>query len=370
MTRRMHFCGSLPPELATSNRAAMEWFVEHSNGHQLTAIPTKQDPNWIVEWLRGLADNTDVFEITRPGDYADYDDMRTHRVRRGVTLRPEHISHGDVDRTIAQLHEFQAYRDRTPSLEGAKLLLPVPAPIDLAVFTFVGTAQQKIPSLAETARALRHLPVLTQATVDYVSDVSKDHGGDVVWHLETPGALVGMYKASVVPGGAMLAAGYLSRQLADLLARLPKQADVILHLCYGDYKHKPVFVPRSLDWAVAYLNRLAAQLRDRDLAFPPVHIPVAYGAEPPSQDPAYYQALGRLDQEWQVIPGVISASDEQRSICGLELFEIAAGREGIAVACACGLGRMGVAAAIKSADVMAAAANAADAASQTEGSSK
>lgn len=359
MTRRLHFCGSLPPELTTTdNLTTMQWFVEHRHGHDLLAVPTRQDPNWIIQWLRAIGDNTDVFEIARPGDYADYDDFRSYRVRRGVTLRPEHVSHGDVDQTIAQVQEFQAFRAQTPGLEGSKLLLPVPFPVDLALFAFAGgTAQRMVPSLAETARALRYLPVFSQATVDYVTNVSDQYGDDVLWHLEAPSVLIGMDKA-VVPGGSALAAGYLSKQMADLLARFPKRAGVILHLCYGDYNHRAVFTPKSLEPAVTFLNRLAARLRERGVAFPPAHIPAAYGEQPPSQDPGFYQPLHKLDADWQIIPGVVAAGEEPGSLTALRLFEAAAGREAVAVACACGLGRVSVDTAEQATEVMAAAAKA------------
>ncbi|MFB9908510.1 hypothetical protein [Allokutzneria oryzae] len=336
MPRQLHFCGSLPPELTTSDAEVMQWFLRHSKGHEITALPTRQDPRWVINYLLGLAENTDVFEVTAAGEYEDYDDMRGYRVRKGAVLKPEHVSHGDVDAALAQVAEFKAL-----NLGDTRLMLSVPSPIDLSLFTFVGPSfQNAVPALSEVRRALKYMPVYTDAIVDYVTKVTEAHGDDVLWHVEFPSALVGMWKARIFPGGPALASSLHSKYIAKMLARFPKQAKVILHLCYGNYNNTEVFVPKDLTWSVTYLNKLGRELTRRQISLPPVHIPVAFGSHSPSLDEKFYAPLRRLSRSWrQLIPGVVAESDELSSVAALHLFETAAGRSSTGVACACGLGR-------------------------------
>ncbi|WP_086828712.1 hypothetical protein [Allokutzneria sp. NRRL B-24872] len=336
MSRQLHFCGSLPPELTTTDAEISRWFLDHAEQHPVTAVPARQDPRWVVDYLLGLAEHSDVIEVSAPGEYADYDDMRGYRVRKGAVLKPEHVSHGDVAETLAKVDAFKAL-----GLGDQRLLLPVPSPVDLALFSFVGPSFQKaIPAISEVRMALKHMPVYTDAIVDYVTEVTEARGDDVLWHIEFPTALVGMWKARIFPGGPALASSVHSKYIATMLARFPKQAKTILHLCYGNYNNTEVFVPKDLSWTVAYLNKLARELTRKQVALPPVHIPVAFGAHAPSQDEAFYAPLAKLSPSWtKLIAGVVAESDAPASVAALRLFEAASRRTSVGVACACGLGR-------------------------------
>jgi hypothetical protein len=328
MSRRIHFVGSLPSGLSDDPRQAMRWIVDHRGGHQLTTLPCDLDPIWIVDYLRALAGRP-AFEIKRPGEYADYADMRTYNVRRGHRLRPEDVSMGRADRLGKILEEFRILRAGHPDLADIRLQISLPNPLDLAIFVFGDRPW----------RSLRYLPVFTQAAVDEVTALTAAAGEDVVWQLETPCVLIGMDKAKRLPGGRPLAARLLANQVAALLARLPTDAGVILHLCYGDLANTAMFNPRDLGPAVDYLNLLATALRRRGRPLPPVHIPAAYGTNPAPRTEEFYRPLRRLDPEWNVIAGIAAAADPQGSADSLSLFEAAAGRQAYAVATACGLGR-------------------------------
>lgn len=336
MSRQLHFCGSLPSALTTTDADVMRWFLDHAEGVEVTALPTRQDPNWMVDYLLGLADHADVFEVTVPGEYADYGDMRGHRVRDGAALKPEHVAYAAVDAALAQVEAFKAL-----GLSGTRLMLPVPSPIDLSLFTFVGPSfQNAVPALSEMRMALRYMPVFTDAIVDYVTRVTQVYGEDVLWHVEMPSALVGMWKARIVPGGPRLASTLHAAYVAKMLARFPAQAAVILHLCYGNYNNTELFVPQDLSWAVTYLNRLARALTRRKVRVPPVHIPVAFGSHAASLDERFYAPLRRLSPQWtSLIAGVVAETDVPSSVAALKLFEAAARRTAAGVACACGLGR-------------------------------
>src|SRR3954451_1441985 len=137
MSRPMHFVGSLPPDLCGTPRQAMEWIAGQADGHRLTTLPCDIDPNWIVAYLRNLAERP-AFEIKRPGEYADYEDMRTYGVRRGHALRPADVSMNREDRLRENLKEFRALRAERPELADVRLQVGIPSPLDLSIFVFSG----------------------------------------------------------------------------------------------------------------------------------------------------------------------------------------------------------------------------------------
>lgn len=323
----------------------MEWITDQVGDHRLTTLPCDLDPDWIVAYLRTLAERP-VFVVKRPGEYTGYEDMRTYGVRRGHKLRPADVSMDRKDALRKTLEEFRALRAERPELAGVRLQLSLPNPLDLAIFVFEGR-----PWLS-----LRYLPVFTQAIVDEVTTLTAVVGQDVVWQLEAPSVLVGMDMAKRLPGGRALAARLLARQVAGLLTRLPADAPMILHLCYGNLGNTELVAPRDLGPAVEYLNLLAPALRRRGRPLPPVHIPAAYGAHPSPRTEEFYRPLRRLDREWRVIAGIATATDPEGSAESLKLLEAAADREAYAVATACGLGRHTVEQAEKAIEAMAVAA--------------
>lgn len=325
----------------------MQWIIDHSHGQRLTALPCDLDPDWIVGYLRGLSER-EALEVKRPGDYGGYENMRTYGVRRGHRLRPEDVSMGRDDRLREVLDEFRALRAERPELADLRLQVSLPNPLDLAIFVFSNRPW----------RSLRYLPVFAQATVEEVTALTAIAGQDVVWQLETPSVLVGMDMAKRLPGGRTLAARLLAGQVADLLARLPADAAMTLHLCYGDLQNSEMFAPRDLGPVVRYLNLLAAALRRRGRPLPPVHIPAAYGAHPAPRTERFYQPLRRLDPEWKVIAGIAAAADPAGGADSLRALEAAAGRRAYAVATACGLGRHTVDEAERAAEAMADVADA------------
>lgn len=325
----------------------MEWILGQTGDHRLTTLPCDLDPDWIIAYLRSLAERS-AFEIKRPGEYAHYEDVRSYGVRRGHRLGPADVSMDRADRLREILEEYRVLRAERPELADVRLQISLPSPLDLALFTFEGR-----PWLS-----LRYLSVFTQAVVDEVTALSAVAGQDVVWQLETPSVLVGMDMAKRLPGGRLLTARLLARQIAGVLARLPADAAVILHLCYGNLGNTEFVAPRDLGPAVDYLNLLAAALRRRDSPLPPVHIPAAYGANPSPRNAEFYRPLRRLDRDWNVIAGIAAASEPDGSVESLKLLETAANRQAYAVATACGLGRHTIDQAEKAVEAMAVAAEA------------
>jgi hypothetical protein len=136
-----------------------------------------------------------------------------------------------------------------------------------------------------------------------------------------------------------------------VLTRLPAGAKVVLHLCYGDLAHTSLVRPTTLTPAVLFLNALANLLRHRGRERPAVHLPAAYGDQPPLTDDRFYQPLARLDTGYPLHAGVADHRDPDVSRTALRLFEAAAGRRAEAVSTACGLGREPLALATRAVEV-------------------
>ncbi|MBF6175030.1 hypothetical protein [Nocardia blacklockiae] len=345
MTRYAHFVGSLPEALMTGDREILEWFADRSAGWPLTAVPRDLDAGWVVGYLRAL-ENREAFEVLRPGDYADYSDMRSYGVRPGHVLEPRDVAMGRVQRIGAIVSEFEALQRDRPELADKRVQISQPNPLDLALYVFAGAAVSlglpvapAVRNLNVVVAALRQLPVFTAAVLQEMSEVTARYGDRVIWQVESPIATLGMVKAARLRSqwsfGPLLA-----RQLGGFLARTHEiGAATTLHLCYGDHKHKNLLTPDSLGPVVDLLGRVSRLLRQREVPLPVVHVPCAYGADPAPLDPAFYRPLRRLDPDWQLIAGVVSPDAVDDSIRALELFENASGRTAYGVATACGLGR-------------------------------
>lgn len=336
--------------MAGGDRAVLEWFVDHSAGRPLTAIPCDLDPDWILDYLRARREHTDVLELVSGGDFADYSDFPSYGIRSGRKLEPRHVRMDRVDRIGEVVTAFESLRRDRPELAGVKLQISQPSPLDLAMFVFAGAAVSGGLPVGRALRhsnlvlaALRHLPVFTDAVLQEMTEVGRRYGDRILWQIESPLALLSTVKAQALRSLWALAP-LVARQLAGFLEqvhRLDGAAEAIVHLCYGDYQHKSLLSPRDLTPAVALLRHTGTLLRQRGVPLPPVHLPCAYGSHPAPVAPAFYAPLRTLDPGWRVIAGVVSPDSAADSARALSLFEQAAGRA-YGVATACGLGRHSV----------------------------
>ncbi|MBP2479258.1 hypothetical protein JOF53_008130 [Crossiella equi] len=350
MARKLHFVGTIPHDAPADDEGALSWPVEQARGVPLTAVPRDLDPDWLVDWLRSRADRTEAFETVLAGEYGvdDYVDFRAYRVRKGVRLRPEHVSMRRVDRIAEVSATYRAFRESRPELAGLPLQVSLPAPVDLVVFAEVGglalapglpwgTALRHPVALV---RALRHLPVYQEAALAEVAALTAAHGDLLTWQVETPLCTLAMVKAATVPGAQAVFAPLLAAHLAAVFTGMAALgATATLHLCYGDYAHKALLSPRDLGPLVRLLNVLGPRLDRAGVRRPVVHVPCAHGADLAPVHPGFYQPLGRLDAGWTEVVAGVASTDESRSVTALEEFERAAGRPAVAVAAACGLGR-------------------------------
>jgi hypothetical protein len=329
MGRRAHLVGSIP---GTSAADAMEAAFSRLAPYLLTLSDGETGPRawWIGASIRNLQANPDVELVGGgQGDFSSYQDVPQYRLRNGGTLSAANLEaclpYEDAFTSSYPIFlELRAKHGR-PDLP---FQVGIPGQLDLAVDAFG----------FDVGFDPRYYQPSLEATIAQVSKIAAVGGGDVVFQLETPAALISM----VMAGDA--AAGDTARQLAattiQLPAAVPAGTRFGVHLCLGDLNHKSMVGMRDIAPAVLVANELAAAWpSDRTLEF--IHVPFAAAEEPPTFDPAFYQPLTQLDipQSVRFIAGCIHeslSSDQQVEL--LRLIEDRAGRE-VDVAAACGLGR-------------------------------
>lgn len=326
MSRLVHYVGSLPPEVNKSPRDGMRWIIDHSAEAGLSTLPWDSDPRWIVEFLLGLAERGEALEVAESGDWGDYDKQQRYRVKSNVKLAPSHVSM----RREEQIHQNLAiYRELVAAdsrLADVPFQQSLPSPLDLSLFTF---GQRPV--------FLRYVSTYAEALADEVSGLHAADGGDLVWQLEAPTVLVLLNKTPRPLRGFV--AKRLAAQMAGFVGRLPQDTRLILHLCYGNLNDRELIAPRDLAGVEVFLNALRDRLHAQNRTIPPVHIPAAYGSQPPPVRPRFYEALRSVHADWPLIAGVVDENQPDDSRQALDLFEAAAGRTSHAVATACGLGR-------------------------------
>ncbi|MFD0206253.1 MULTISPECIES: hypothetical protein [Saccharothrix] len=320
----VHLVGSLPRPLCDDPATAMDWFLRHRGDAALTALPSDRDPRWIIDWLTHHMSSVPSLEQVRGGASRGYDDMPYYRVRPGQRLCAEEVGLSRVEQAEAAFAALDRLSD-TRTGEPLRVQVGIPNALDLAAFAF-----------GSIDAAREWLPTMQTAVVHEVTELVARWGDRLQLQLETPAVLVA-YHLTPPEAWPMLTAD-LSCQVAEVLAAAPLTRWV-LHLCYGDLEHEPVFVPEDLTAAVRFLNALAEALDGRGAPMPTVHLPVTSGDSPPPTDPAFYDELRRLRPGVDVIAGVVAEDHPEQTREALRLTEEALGAPVVGVAAACGYGR-------------------------------
>lgn len=358
--RKIHFVGSVPPEITRSGPwHAMDWTLFACGWYQghadLTGVPCDIDPRWIIDYLDRLASTeypepVPALRVLRAGDSHDYDSMPILRPGRKRIMNDAVFSMQRTGKLKAVIDDYLSLRKAIESGTNPlhpplpPLRLSLPSPLDLALFVFCGKADLR-HHLARTTRgawlALKNLRHFIRAMVREVAEINAyaaHRDVTLLWQLEAPSVL---YAMNLVPR-------FLQRPVASVLAELTASAigrvvdfDMELHLCNGDLGHQAITqgTPAQM---VLFLNRLAPLLARHGIDLPPVHLPFAAGGEAPPADPAFYAPLGDLAQPWKIYAGVVDEKNPKATRTALFRVESALGRNVEAVATACGLGRRSV----------------------------
>jgi hypothetical protein len=248
--------------------------VEHLGG-DLDFLPdgeTGSRRNWIIGMVESLRDHP-ALELTRDGDWSDYDKTPRFRVRRGRRLDGAELDLGIVAATR------EALPVRASLAPGLGLQVGIPGDLDLAMFVFGPLGP------------VRHLRPFTEALATTMRQIHEMVGDEVLFQIEIPVELVLMARAPR-PARATLA-GLLARRVAGLVRAAPEGARFGVHLCLGDMNHRALGRLRDAGPLVQLANALVARWpAERPLVY--VHGPLAAADNPPVDDAAFYRPLRGL----------------------------------------------------------------------------
>jgi hypothetical protein len=267
-------------------------------GDRLRRIPdgeTGDRTNWIG-WQYGVMAQTPALEpVPRTTD--DYTDLQLFRIREGV--RPEEITFGNLGYADAALHSWETFRRlQTDGAVPRRAKLQVSLPTPLApVAAFLEPQAQR---LAEPAyeRAL-------MAELDRILDgIPHDHLA-VQWDVAVEFGIMEHAFPSFLWD---LSDDELQQAIVDRVVRyaghVPDDAELGIHLCYGDAGHRHFKEPEDTSLLVQIANALSARIT-RPIQW--IHLPVPRGRD----DDAYYAPLENLQlhPETELYLGLVHMTD-------------------------------------------------------------
>lgn len=323
MGRAAHLVGSIPMDDA---EAAMSVALDRLGPH-LHTLPdgeTGERSDWIIHIVESLRDHPDL-EVREEGQWSDYDDTLTHKVRLGHSLDGRDLDLGHVAAFEDSFPVFERLREERGD-DDLSFQVGIPSDLDMALFT-----------LGPTGPLLHRWP-FTVATLREIHAIHRRAGQDVVFQIELPAELVAVTRTPrpLQP----LVAAWLARGIVRLARRAPAGARFGLHLCLGDMNHEALARMHDVRPLVLLANAISARWpAPQPLEY--VHVPLAAGQMPPPMQREYHAPLVDLDlpDHVRLVAGLVHEDrsvEELREL--LELVEDLVGRT-VDVANACGLGR-------------------------------
>ena len=291
-------------------------------GQHLRYVPdgeTGERSNWIGWQFPILSQNPSLEVVS--GEMSGYRQRPQLRLRAGVRaedVRFENLGYRDAALvSYARFAELQR-ANKIPSTWRFQVSLPTP---NATVAGFIAPEDQAAVEPAYERRLLEELD-------DIATHIPHDHLA-IQWDVAVEFAqLEGVFPAHFAP----LFEGIVER-LVRLGDRVPRDAALGYHLCYGDALHQHFVEPQDAGRLVEVANAVAWGV-SRPIAY--VHLPVPRDRV----DDAYYAPLAdlKLDAETQLYLGLVHYTD------GVEgaRQRIRAAQRAVAafgVATECGLGR-------------------------------
>ena len=334
--RRVLLVGSLPYE---DEVAAMGRALELA-GDRLIALPdgeigerSDRYPNGDrSQWVAGLAGRltreAELFDVVDPGTMneqgfpVDFDSTVRLRPRRKAAELGKRLNLG-YD-TFAR-RSFPSFARLRASASPGDLRMQVGLPTGLGVAA----------SILSPARALRFTPAFAACVAREACNLAAAVGAEnLLFQIEAPAEVVMAHR---VP---RLAWRFAAGPVIDLVRRLPDQAPVGLHLCYGDLNNVAAIVPKDFNRLIGFAQSLLRRWpQSCTLAY--MHLPFAAGTSPSPTDQAAYRALGGLELPAgsRLVAGFVHETPTMESLeTLLETIETARSAQ-VDVATACGLGR-------------------------------
>ena len=329
MTQRYaHLVGALPWD---TNYDALQAILSPDMGlaEHLRSVPdgeTGYRHMWIGPELVGLSRLPFIRTGNPTATFLDYQDVQTYAVEDGHTLAAgELLGLFPLKEGVTASHPlFQDLRFKAGLPSTLDFQAGLASPVDFARLAFGDAGLQ--PGL--------YRPVAEAKAA--VANACTAMGNDIILQIEMVVPTVSVIMAAE-PARAEVAR-YFAALLAEFGQLLTPGTRVIFHLCVGDLGHRKMAAADSAEPFVILANALAEAWRG---PIELIHAPAAMTEDPPSRDPAWYAALGKLaiapQTRWAV--GLVH---ESRSVQDtwpvIDMAEQALGRQ-VVLAAPCGLGR-------------------------------
>ena len=330
ITRSVHLVGTIP---AGDTKEALRLVLDTVGdrvGDRLPDGETGDRGNWIGRLIESLRQHPDV-EVSREGDWSDYESTPAFKVRRGHRFESVELDYYDA--FTESWPEFQKARAELGRPELA-LQVGIPGAIDIAFAAFG----------FNPIAGFRYAATFEDATVREIERIDAEAGDEIVYQIEIPIELeVAIRMPSVVRGPGVR---WLARRILRIVERAPEGTRWGFHICVGDMNNVAFSKLGDVTPSVMLANALVDQFPDgRNLEF--VHLPFAHGSIPPTEDAAFYTPLEdlRLPDEVALIAGFVHERQGlpiQKRV--RDRIEHLTDRQ-VDVAAACGLGRRTVEAA-------------------------
>ena len=297
-------------------------------GERSDQHPSGDRSQWVAGLAGRLAREPSLFDVLDAGTMneqgfpVDFDSTARLRPRLGRTELGERLRLGYDTAARRSWPHFERLRSEA-GLPGLRMQVGLPTGLGIAV------------SVLSTARALRYARAFAACLAREATEISRVIGAEnLLFQIEAPIEVIAAHR---IPRPA---AGLAAKPIVDLVRRLPAQAPVGVHLCYGDLNNIALIAPDNFDRLVGFANALIRRWpKSHTLAY--VHLPFAAGASPPPTDPGACRALRSLNLPAgaSLVAGLVHEQLSLDSLRGLlRTIEQARGGE-VDVACACGLGR-------------------------------
>jgi hypothetical protein len=316
--------GTIP---ADSAALALKLVTDTVGDHTTDWLPdgeTGDRKNWVGRLVEHLRDHPDL-ELAKEGDWSDYESTPGFRVKKGHGF--DHVELDYYEYFEESWPQFQEVRS-TLGRPDLALQIGIPGPLDVAFAAFG----------FNPLRGMSNVRPFEDATAVEVAKIHAVAGEEVVYQLELP---IEVEVANRIPKPLRRAGAiWLARKVLRVVRRSPHGTRWGFHLCVGDMNNEAFSRLEDTTTLVLLANALLERFpAGRRLEF--LHLPLAHGSEPPTDDEAFYRPLGDLKAPAgvRVVAGFAHEKQSLEEQLDLRaLIERLVGRP-VDVAASCGLGR-------------------------------
>lgn len=320
--RFAHLVGSIP---ASDGAAAMKLAKDELGSH-LRWLPdgeTGDRQDWVASIIDGLRTHPDL-ELSKEGDWSDYDSTPRFRIRKGHKLVGSSLDFGHVEAFEESYPLFKKAKAKSKN-DDLTFQVGIPGDFDMAGLVL------------GPGGALRKRSIFHDATVSEIRRIAELADDDVLFQIEVPFELI--FVARAPKPIRRLVAKRMAKIVAKIGSDAPAGTRFGIHLCLGDMNHESLINMKDMSPVVALANAIVAVWpQGRPLEF--VHAPFAGASQAPSLEESYYAPLSKLRLGGaRFIAGFAYEHqdlEQQQRLLGVIEREV--GRK-VDVSAACGLGR-------------------------------